>query len=96
MLIFLLILILDCLPVSQSTDSDVNDLETENAKAFLSLKNGYFGSEKCDFSLWRKDVPENTICYINNTFGSQKYRACVRDLRNWSDYSSYEAAQKHF
>lgn len=48
-----------------ATDSQKN---WENKRRASLEKFGYFGDEKTDFNIEKKDFPENTLCYVNRWY----------------------------
>ena len=53
----------------EKTDRTLNSEEEKIEKSFNLWENfGYFGTESCDFSIEKANLPENTIFYINQGY----------------------------
>lgn len=59
-------------------------------ESIYGVKNGYFGSQKCDFFIDKSDIPKNTIFYINQAYSCSVSGKKLYDLFLYGQIVPYQ------
>ena len=81
------------------TVDTVNSVERVKKKSINLQENfGYFGTESCDFSIEKTNLPQNTLFYINQAYQSfedGKKKLLYRCFYNSSDNATCTTTKRY-